>query len=128
MLALMLITTLRSEFMYWTNKSCLTVPTEPKIRYRQNHFDQNLFFNFLISLQRNVDLNVTFENHLFNLKIPHPCKTIFVYIGFSQRLLIHAVRDLWAYSFLSLVYLLFCTKKLLQNDLLHVEMYSKKIE
>ena len=78
------------------------------------------FLSFLAFLQDNVDYHVTFENQLRKLK-GHSDKTLFVYIGFSLRLLIHVVKGLWAYSSLSLTYIFFSTKELLQTSLVHQE-------
>ena len=67
------------------------------------------FSSFLIFLQDNVDSHLTFKNQLCNLIVSQSYRTLFVYIGFSQRFLIHAIKDLWAYSSLSLTDLVLIT-------------------
>ena len=102
MLALLLITTLCYNFL---NDGTLDL----------------MHLRFLLST---LDYHVTFENQLCKLKVKYSYRTLFVYIGFSLRLLIHVVKGLWAYSSLSLTYLLFCTEELLQTSLVHLEKYS----
>ena len=83
------------------------------------------FSSFLSFLQGSVDLHVTFESQLYNLKISHSFKT-FIFIGFSQRRLIYVVRGSWAYSSLSLADLVSNMNELVQTALVYLEMRSHK--
>ena len=78
--------------------------------YRQNDLYLKCFSSFLAFLQ---DFYVTFEKQLCNLKVNHSYKTLYVYIGFSRKLLMHVVKGLCVYSHFSLANLGFCTKELL---------------
>ena len=80
------------------------------------------FSSFLAFSQYNVNFHVTFKSHFFNQNVSHSYKTLFVHVRFSQRLLIHLVRDIWASSFLFSTSLTFF--KLFQVAFLHLKNYS----